>query len=132
MQIQGEIAYGYYMQDDWFEDHFNYYNGYINTGEYYNYKRCYFRTKPSKPFSVTVGMQMVTEFGGTATSYSYDRDKGKVNAKEDRYDTTWKDFVRAFCVGGWKQSGRCFLSLWQHAWLMGLRGALSAEGQERD
>lgn len=96
MQIQGEIAYGYYMQDDWFEDHFNYYNGYINTGEYYNYKRCYFRTKPSKPFSVTVGMQMVTEFGGTATSYSYDRDKGKVNAKEDRYDTTWKDFVRAF------------------------------------
>lgn len=96
VQIQGEIAYGYYMQDDWFEDHFNYYSGYINTGEYYNYKRCYFRTKPSKPFSVTVGMQMVTEFGGTATSYSYDRDKGKVNAKEDRYDTTWKDFVRAF------------------------------------
>lgn len=96
VQIQGEIAYGYYMQDDWFEDHFNYYSGFINTGEYYNYKRCYFRTKPSKPFSVTVGMQMVTEFGGTATSYSYDSGEGKVNAKEDRYDTTWKDFVRAF------------------------------------
>ena len=76
VQIQGEIAYGYYMQDDWFEDHFNYYNGFINTGEYYNYKRCYFRTKPSKPFSVTVGMQMVTEFGGTATSYSYDSGEG--------------------------------------------------------
>ena len=96
VQIQGEIAYGYYMQDDWFEDHFNYYNGFINTGEYYNYKRCYFRTKPSKPFSVTVGMQMVTEFGGTATSYSYDSGEGKVKAKEDCYDTTWKDFVRAF------------------------------------
>lgn len=46
--------------------------------------------------SVTVGMQMVTEFGGTATSYSYDSGEGKVKAKEDRYDTTWKDFVRAF------------------------------------
>ncbi len=91
VQIQGEIAYGYYMQDDWFEDHFAYYNGFINTGEYYNYKRCYFRTKPSKPFSVTVGMQMVTEFGGTATTYS-----GGKQTKVDPYDTGWKDFIRAF------------------------------------
>lgn len=91
LQIQGEIAYGYYMQDDWFEDHFNYYSGFVNTGEYYNYKRCYFRSKPSKPFSVTVGMQMVTEFGGTAKFY----EKGKL-IKDDPYDTTWKDFIKAF------------------------------------
>ncbi len=91
VQIQGEIAYGYYMQDDWFEDHFAYYDGFVNTGEYYNYKRCYFRTKPSKPFSVTLGMQMITEFGGTATTYS-----GGKEIKVDRYDTGWKDFVRAF------------------------------------
>lgn len=91
VQIQGEIAYGKYLQDDWFDDHFSFYNGKINKGEYYNYKRCYFRTKPAQPFSVTVGMQMVTEFGGTATSYM----RGEVKSV-DHYDVKFKDFLKAF------------------------------------
>lgn len=99
LQIQGEIAYGYYLQDNWLEDHFSKTTGFINKGEYYHYKRCYFRTKPQKPFSVTVGMQVVTEFGGTAYYYN--------NGKEtsvSRYNTTWKDFVRAFTTQGGGES----------------------------
>ena len=33
VQIQGEISYGKYVQDNWLEDHYNYYNQFINTGE---------------------------------------------------------------------------------------------------
>ena len=91
VQIQGEIAYGKYMQNGWLEDHFNFYNGKYNLNEYFNYKRCYFRTKPSQPFSVTVGMQMVTEFGGTA----YEYEKGKLK-NVDPYDVTFKDVWKAF------------------------------------
>lgn len=90
VQIQGELAYGKYLQDKWLDKHFGFYAGLINKGEYYNYKRCYFRTKPSQPFSVTVGMQAVTEFGGTAYSYY----KGKLG-KVDAYDTKFMDFLRA-------------------------------------
>ena len=91
VQIQGEIAYGKYAHDDWFEDHYNYYGRFVNTDEWYNYKRLYLRTKPKNPFSVTVGMQMVTEFGGTATTYS----NGKV-VKVDAYDVGFKDLIKAF------------------------------------
>lgn len=51
-------------------NHFNYYGGHLNQGALYTYKRCYFRTKPSKPFSVTVGMQVGSMFGGNTDYYS--------------------------------------------------------------
>lgn len=91
VQIQGEISYGKYVQDNWLEDHYNYYNQFINTGVWTHYKRCYFRTKPSQPFSVTVGMQMYAQFGGTYTSYN----KGKLTS-EGRYDVKFKDFIDVF------------------------------------
>ena len=69
LQIQGEIAYGKKMDNGWWRDHYNYYNGFISRNEYYNYKRCYFRTRPSERFSVTFGMQAAGAFGGTTDFY---------------------------------------------------------------
>lgn len=70
VQIGGEIAYGRMIDDGWWRDHYNYYNWHITSDQWYNYKRCYFRTKPSQPLSVTVGMQAAGTFGGT-TRYFY-------------------------------------------------------------
>lgn len=69
IQIQGEVAYGKYNDFGWIEKHYNYYNDAIEKGEWYNYKRCYFRTNPMKPFSVTIGMQAIAQFGGTQKYY---------------------------------------------------------------
>ncbi len=74
VQIQGEISYGKLTDNGWLRNHFNYYTGHMNEGALYSYKRCYFRTKPSAPLSVTVGMQVGAMFGGTTTWYS----EGKV------------------------------------------------------
>lgn len=64
VQIIGDIAYGKFTDAKWTEDHYNYYNSFITTGVWYHYKRLYLRSKPSKPFSVTVGMQHAAQFGG--------------------------------------------------------------------
>lgn len=69
VQIEGQISYGKFTDNGWVKDHYNYYTNHINTGGYYTYKRCYFRTKPSMPFSVTVGMQTAGVFGGTTVNY---------------------------------------------------------------
>ena len=69
IQIQGEIGYGRMIDDGWWKDHFNYYNGTIRRDLLYNYKRCYFRTEPSRPLSVTFGMQAAAVFGGTTDFY---------------------------------------------------------------
>lgn len=76
VQIQGELSYGKMTDNAWMREHYNYYNGHINQGALYSYKRCYFRTKPAMPFSATVGMQVGAFFGGETTSY--------INGKEIR------------------------------------------------
>ena len=73
VQIEGQVGYGKFTDKGWLENHFNYYTGHINTGSWYTYKRCYFRTKPSQPFSVTVGMQTAGVFGGTTSHYEQGR-----------------------------------------------------------
>lgn len=70
VQIQGEIGYGKMLDNGWKRDHYNYYNYHLTEGEWYNYKRCYFRTKPSQPFSLTIGMQAAGMFGGSEVFYS--------------------------------------------------------------
>ena len=89
VQIQGEIAYGKYQQDDWLENHYNRLNSFINKGVWTHYKSCYFRTKPSKPFSATVGMQVFSQFGGTAYFY-----RNGVLADTEPYDVKFEDFFR--------------------------------------
>lgn len=64
VQIQGEVAFAKSTDNGWSKEHFNYYNNHINLGWWYNYKRCYFRTKPSQPFSITIGLQAATQFNG--------------------------------------------------------------------
>ncbi|MGN0213211.1 MAG: hypothetical protein ACI4AH_00180 [Muribaculaceae bacterium] len=90
VQIEGEVGYYKDMQNSWLEDHYNYYNNYITTDTWFNYKRCYFRTKPSERLSVTVGMQASCQFAGERKMYRngdvYYTDKNK---------TSFKTFVKA-------------------------------------
>ncbi len=74
VQIDGEIMYGRFTDNTFNRKQFNHYTGLLVVDLMYTYKRCYFRTKPSMPFSVTVGMQTAGLFGGEAHFYS----KGKI------------------------------------------------------
>lgn len=69
VQIQGEISYGKKFDNGWWRDHYNYFNSFLSVNEWYTYKRCYFRSRPAEPFSVTAGMQVAGEFGGTTYKY---------------------------------------------------------------
>lgn len=72
VQLQGEVGYGKLVDNGWNKDHYNYYNSHIVDGEWYNYKRCYFRSNPLQPLSVTFGMQAAGLFGGKQKGYSKD------------------------------------------------------------
>lgn len=91
VQIQGEISYGKFADNGWMKSHYNYYDWHINLSALYHYKRCYFRTNPSQPLSVTVGMQTAGQFGGTTYVYN----KG-VETKRYSGRTQIKDFLRMF------------------------------------
>ena len=91
VQIQGEFGYGAYCDYGWLKDHYNYYSWHITDGSLNNYKRCYFRTKPSERFSVTVGAQCVTVFGGTEYTY-----KKGVLTRTDYFSRKPRAFIEAF------------------------------------
>lgn len=101
VQIQGEIGYGKFADNDWMKGHYNYYDWHINLGALYHYKRCYFRTNPAQPVSVTVGMQNAGQFGGTSYVYS----KGE-EVKRYKGRTSVKDFFNMFIPR--QQSGSRF------------------------
>lgn len=91
VQIQGEVSYGKFTDNKWMRTHFNYYNYHLAADSWINYKRCYFRTKPSQPFSVTVGMQASNIFGGYSNYYT----NGKLTMKQE-YSANLGDFIEAF------------------------------------
>lgn len=93
VQIQGEVSYGKRQDNGWWEDHYNYYNSFLTRDEWYTYKRCYFRTRPSEPFSVTVGMQAAGAFGGNTSFYS----KGVCN-NSMAHDAGLKTFFKMLLV----------------------------------
>lgn len=70
VQIRGEIGYAKMLDDGWAKDHFNFFNGHYTDGQWYTYKYCYFRSNPSKPLSVTFGMQAAGQFCGNTYKYS--------------------------------------------------------------
>lgn len=72
VQIQGEVAFAKSTDNTWSKNHYNYFNSHINLGWWYNYKRCFFRTKPSQPLSITVGMQASAQFNGDVYWYNTD------------------------------------------------------------
>lgn len=91
VQIQGEISYGKMTDNAWLRNHYNYYDSHINQGALYTYKRCWFRTNPSKPFSATVGMQVGAFFGGTTKWY-----KNGVLEQEKKFSSGIKQFFKMF------------------------------------
>lgn len=95
VQIQGEISYGKMIDNKWLENHYNYYNSFITTGAWMQYSRCYFRTNPKQNFSVTVGMQHATQFGGTYSLYK----QGELR-RETKNKVSLKTFVNAFFPWG--------------------------------
>lgn len=89
VQIQGEISYGVMPDDKYMEHHFNRYSYHITTDALYTYKRCYFRTMPAQPFSVTVGMQLGGMFGGTARYYDHG-----VETRTEKFSKSLKSFFK--------------------------------------
>lgn len=92
VQIGGAIAYGKYADSDALKGRFNYYTDHITTGQYFTYKRVHFRTRPDRPLSVTIGVQVAGEFGGTTYRYGKgDLDSAKKNP--DGFKAFWEMFI---------------------------------------
>lgn len=102
VQIQGELAYGKFMDSSWLKDHYNYYNSFITTGVYMHYSRLYLRTNPDKPLTLTIGMQQAAQFGGTWQTYS-----DGVLTQSHHLPVVFKDFVNALLpwTGGSSTTG---------------------------
>ncbi len=83
VQISGCISFGRFFDDKWNQTHFNKWVGHYVDHRLWAYKNIYFRTKPSKPFSVTIGMQNPGLWGGTTRYYEYGR---KVRDEKNRHD----------------------------------------------
>lgn len=91
VQIQGVVEYGKMTDDNFNHDQFNYYSSLWTSDLYYTYKRCYFRTRPSERFSVTLGMQTAGQFGGATARYR----RGEIYYTEHR-GFRFKDVFRMF------------------------------------
>lgn len=91
VQIDGVVEYGKFTDNEYAKKQYNYYNWLLATGVYYTYKRCYFRTKPSMPFSVTIGMQTGGQFGGYTAYY-----RNGVLYKEDKRGFRLVDVFKMF------------------------------------
>jgi len=89
VQIQGELSYGKLADNAWVRNHYNYYQSHMAQGVLYTYKRCFFRTNPHQPFSVTVGMQVGGMFGGTTRWF----DNG-VQVRERKFASGIKQFFK--------------------------------------
>ena len=69
LQIAGEISYGKFTDNDWWKNHYNYFNSHIAQYTCYSYKRFSFRSNPEKPFAASLGAQAVAIFGGHTDYY---------------------------------------------------------------
>lgn len=113
VQIQGELGFNKSTDNDWTRDHFNFYYGRLNQGWWYNYKRAYFRTKPSERFSVTVGCQAAGQFAGDVSFYTdgkmtqYLKRKLKLSNFTDMIIPQWgEEYVKGNHVGSWDLKAR--------------------------
>lgn len=80
VQIDGAVGYGRFTDDGFKRKQFSYYNFVTTADIWYTYKRCYFRTRPAEPLSLTIGMQAAGQFGGS-TSYYW---QGRLVSEEHR------------------------------------------------
>ena len=100
VQIQGEYSFGWSMDGDWRNERFNKHNGQITSDFYYSYKRCYFRTKPTQPFFVTVGMQAPMVTGGTTYVY---KDGKLTDTHKEKFGI--KELLKTLVPGSGNSSG---------------------------
>lgn len=91
VQIDGTISYNAFTDNKYRRSQFNYYNDILATGLLYTYKRAHFRTMPSQPFSVTLGMQVGGLFGGTTQWW----DRGK-NTRVQKNGASLRTFIDMF------------------------------------
>ncbi|MBR6432210.1 MAG: hypothetical protein IKS64_05090, partial [Muribaculaceae bacterium] len=94
LQIKGE--YGYYRHHStiWLKNHYNYYNNFITTHYWFNYKNIHFCTNPNKPLILTIGAQAACQFAGNA--YYYEKGEKSMTVK---MKPTFKAFWRALFAG---------------------------------
>lgn len=88
VQIDGIISYNKFTDNSFRRDQFNCYNDLLATGMLYTYKRAHFRSNPSKPFSVTAGLQVGGLFGGETKWY----DRGRLT-REEKHGARLRDFI---------------------------------------
>lgn len=94
-QILGCVAYGKTYQNNYLEDHFNYWNGHVATGALYVYRNLYLRSNPERPFSMMIGIQASSFFGGTTYTYYH----GELTHTE-HHEQNVKSFLKMFIPGG--------------------------------
>ena len=99
LQIRGE--YGYYRHNSttWLENHYNYYNSFITTHYWFNYKNIRLRSNPSKPLVLTIGAQAACQFAGTVNYYQNGEVRETVLMKANA-----KAFWRALFAGSGGES----------------------------
>lgn len=113
VQIQGEIGYGKTTENNWLESTYSYYYYHINLDGWYNYKRCFFRTNPAQPLSITVGMQAAAQFAGVTRWYI----QGECTKVDDKSFTpqdlidmvilkSGEDYWKGNHVGSWDFNAR--------------------------
>lgn len=115
VQINGCIDYGKFTDDSFKRKQYNHYSWLTTSDVYYTYKYCYFRTKPSRPLSVTAGMQTAGQFGGSTQWYR----RGEMYMSENRgfhfkdifkmfFPTTGNgnNFVEGSSLGSWDFKAR--------------------------
>ena len=89
IEAEGILSYGKFTDDDWWRTHFNYYTYHIAQNQWLVYRRLYLRSDASQRFSVTIGLQAATQFGGRTEHYW----NGHITNIQQRR-TRIKDFVK--------------------------------------
>jgi hypothetical protein len=114
LQVGGEFAYGKFADADWWSNHSDNYNTMTVSGIWYVYRRLYFRSDPSRRFSMIIGAQAAGQFGGH-TVYLH---KGEVERTNNRgvkfvdfikmivpHEKGAEDFVQGNTLGSWDLKG---------------------------
>lgn len=89
VQFDIALSYGKFMDKNWIYNHFDYWNGKMNPGSLWTYKRLAIRTNPTKPFMFQGGVQLAGIFGGTTYYYG----DGKLNQSYNNY-SGFKDYIQ--------------------------------------
>ena len=132
VQIAGEIAYGKFFQNNYLKNHANYNGSTFNLGTFYHYKYGYIRTKPTKPFWATIGVQFSCLFGGDTYWYYRGKQSGFTKNRENLKSFWQAFFPRANGIEGWYEgqslgswdfkfsyrirSGAVFSAYYQNLW----------------